>query len=228
MSPVRVPERVKKLRDSKKRSVSSRRWLLRQLNDPFVAKAKSMGYRSRAAFKLEAIDAKFHLLRPKQVVVDLGCAPGGWLQVVQKRARGGMLFGLDLQPVEPLEGVHLLQGDFTEPSVVEAIFAALNGQRVDIVLSDLAAPACGIPKVDHIRIMALLRQVMDFAGKVLNPEGAVVAKVLRGGAEPVLLAEMKKAFKKVSHYKPPASRQDSSEIYVVAQGFRAADAKEAQ
>lgn len=217
----RVPsDKSKTLRSTKKRSASSRHWLLRQLKDPYVHQAKAQGYRSRAAFKLIHIDEKFHLLRPGQVVCDLGCAPGGWLQVIKQRVPSGQIFGLDLQVVEPIDGVEILQGDFTDPEVSTRLLSMLEGARVDLVLSDLAASACGIPKVDHIRIMALVRDVLHFSTLVLKEGGVMVAKVLRGGTEPRLLAEMKQRFKSVSHYKPPSSRQESAEIYVVARGFR--------
>lgn len=232
--------KITALNSSKKRTVSSRRWLLRQLNDPYVAQAKQFGYRSRAAFKLMDIDRKYHILHPGQTVVDLGCAPGGWLQVLQKKVlrkshtntehtpENGCIVGLDLQDVAPLEGVTLLKGDFTDPLVVDQLEALLrlahtseeqNG-FVDVVVSDMAAPACGLPKVDHIRIMSLVRDVAEFSQKVLRPGGGMVAKVLRGGTEPTLLAELKQQFTKVSHFKPASSRADSAEIYVIAEGKR--------
>lgn len=235
------PPKVTALSSSKKRTLSSRRWLLRQLNDPYVARAKECGYRSRAAFKLLDLDRKYRFLRLGQTVVDLGCAPGGWLQVLQskvlKKPEGnreqtsaqntGCVIGLDLQDVEPLEGVTLLKGDFTSPEIVDKLETLLRfahpeaGQGlVDVVVSDMAAPACGLPKVDHIRIMSLVRDVAAFSQKVLRPGGCMVAKVLRGGTEPTLLADLKRQFTKVSHFKPASSRSESAEIYVVAKGKR--------
>lgn len=215
----KIPK-VRGLSDSRKRSESSKRWLLRQLNDPYVVRAKECGYRSRAAFKLLEIDDKFHIFRPGQAIVDLGCAPGGWLQVAQQRVPRGRFIGVDLQDVSPMEGISFLKGDFTEESTVTALYSLLGDHRVDVVLSDMAAPACGIPKVDYIRIVALVQAASAFAQHVLSPGGVFVAKVLRGGTPTELLAELKRQFQTVSHMKPPASRRDSSEIYIVARGFR--------
>lgn len=224
--------KVTALTSKKKRTLSSRRWLLRQLNDPYVEQAKEQGYRSRAAFKLLDIDRKYHLLRPGQTVVDLGCAPGGWLQVLSKKVLPqGRVVGLDLQDVDPLEGVTILKGDFTDPAIVaqlEALLSAGSPEKeeeakslVDVVVSDMAASACGLPHVDHIRIMNLVREVATFSQKVLRPGGSMIAKVLRGGTEPSLLAELKKRFARVTHFKPDSSRSDSAEIYVVAEGKKA-------
>lgn len=231
-----VKQKVRALASSKKRTLSSRRWLLRQLNDPYVTKAKEQGYRSRAAFKLLDIDRKYHILRPGQTVVDLGCAPGGWLQVLKEKViqgtsvnepdgKSGFIIGLDLQDVAPLDGVTLLKGDFTDPAVVDQLEALLRlagegNSSVDVVVSDMAASACGLPKVDHIRIMSLVREVAVFSQKVLRPGGCMVSKVLRGGTEPNLLAELKRQFQRVSHFKPASSRADSAEIYVIAEGKR--------
>ena len=212
--------RVRRLVSGKKRTESSKRWLLRQLNDPYVARAKAEGFRSRAAFKLLEIDEKFHLFRPRQVVVDLGCAPGGWLQVVQRRVPQGRIIGVDLQEVAPMEGVTFLQGDFTEETTVDQVLRSLGGQSVDIVLSDMAAMSCGLPKVDYLRIVTLVQAAADFASQVLTPGGSFVAKVLRGGTPTELLAELKRRFAKIDHVKPPASRTDSAEMYIVARGFR--------
>jgi 23S rRNA (uridine2552-2'-O)-methyltransferase len=225
MAPPKKPSqqgknKVTRLESAKKRTSSSRRWLLRQLNDPFVAQAKKDGYRSRAAFKLIEIDDKFHILKPGAFVVDLGAAPGGWSQVCAKRlGPTGTIVALDLQEIAPLTGVTFFQGDFTQDDVLETLLNHTD-KKVDAVLSDMAAPACGMQQVDHTRIMVLLEQVFDFCHKVLTPGGAMVAKVLRGGTEHTLLKQLKKDFTKVVHFKPQSSRQDSAEMFVVCLGFR--------
>lgn len=217
------------LKDSRKRTESSRQWLLRQLNDPYVTKAQDLGYRSRAAFKLLEIDAKFRFLKPGIVVVDLGAAPGGWSQVAAERlkvgtpkgtAKGSQIIAVDLSPIAPLNDVTIITADFTEESTLQDIRDILGTQEVDVLLSDMAAPASGMTDVDHIRIMNLVEAAYEFACLVLKPGGTFVAKVLQGGTEASLLTRLKKSFKKVSHFKPPASRKDSAEVYVVAQGFR--------
>jgi 23S rRNA (uridine2552-2'-O)-methyltransferase len=209
-----------KLKSKKKRTESSRRWLLRQLNDPYVHKAKKEGYRSRAAFKLEEINAKYKLIKRGQTVVDLGAAPGGWVQLALKLVGPqGHVVGLDLQEIEPIPGSILVQGDFTDDAILAQLKAHIHS-GVDVVLSDMAAPACGMSDVDHLRIMHLLELVFLFCQEVLKPGGHMVAKVLRGGTEAALLSQLKQRFAKVSHFKPASSRQDSAEMYVVAQGFR--------
>lgn len=221
-----------KLQDHQKRTSSSRQWLLRQLNDPYVQKAQEMGYRSRAAFKLLEIDAKYHFLKPGITVIDLGAAPGGWTQVAAKKLKvgtpkgqeqGSCLIAVDLTEIAPLQDVVFLQADFTEDSTLKIILEKLSEHAtdgVDVLLSDMAAPASGMTDVDHIRIMNLVEAAYDFACLVLKPGGTFVAKVLQGGTESTLLTHLKRSFKRVSHFKPPASRKDSAEIYVVAQGFR--------
>ncbi len=216
----RNKDKVTRLDSNKKRTSSSRQWLLRQLNDPFVAQAQKEGYRSRAAFKLIEIDDKFHILKPGACVVDLGAAPGGWSQVcTQRLGPNGVIVGLDLQEIKPLTGVAFLQGDFTDDEVLETLLSRTH-KKVDAVLSDMAAPACGMQQVDHTRIMLLLEQVLDFCHKALAPGGAMVAKVLRGGTEHNLLKILKKDFAKVAHFKPKSSRQESAEMFVVCLGFR--------
>lgn len=212
--------KIKTLKSKKKRTLSSQKWLLRQLNDPYVEKAKECGYRSRAAFKLIEIDEKYKIFKSGQTVVDLGCAPGGWLQVIMQRVRKGTIIGLDLQDIVPFEGVILLKGDFTDLETVKNLEEKLGYRKVDVVLSDMAASACGISQVDHIRIMSLVRDVTNFSIQALDQNGCMIAKVLRGGTETNLLAELKKRFQKVSHFKPSSSRIDSAEIYVIAQGFK--------
>jgi 23S rRNA (uridine2552-2'-O)-methyltransferase len=199
---------------------SSTAWLSRQLNDPYVAEARRRGFRSRAAFKLLQLDARFHLLRPGMRVVDLGCAPGGWSQVAAAKVGAqGRVVGIDLNPTEPLRGVDLLTGDFADAELQRAVAAALGGPA-DLVLSDMAAPATGHAATDHLRIVALAEAAFEFADDVLAPGGIFVAKVYQGGAEAALLQRLKRTFAEVRHAKPPASRAESAETYVVARGFR--------
>jgi len=216
------------LKDNRKRTESSRNWLLRQLNDPYVAKAQDLGYRSRAAFKLLEIDAKFHFLKAGITLIDLGAAPGGWTQVAAQKlkigttkgkAKGSQIVAVDLTDMAPIPDVTFLKADFTDEATVQALLENLTG-GVDVILSDMAAPACGMTDVDHIRIMNLVEGAFEFACQVLKPGGTFVAKVLQGGTEATLLARLKKSFTKVSHFKPQSSRKDSAEMYVVAQGFR--------
>ena len=217
----RATVRVKTARG---RTVSSQRWLQRQLNDPYVAEAKKRGYRSRAAFKLLQLDDQFAFLKPGARVVDLGAAPGGWTQVAVERTRAergaGVVVGIDLAPVEPIAGATVLAKDFYDDDP-PALLTDLLGGPADVVLSDMAAAATGDPQVDHLRIMALAEAAHDFARQVLKPGGAFVAKVLRGGTERTLLEQLKRDFTKVKHVKPDASRADSAEMYVVGTGFRA-------
>ncbi|MBI1239197.1 MAG: methyltransferase domain-containing protein [Alphaproteobacteria bacterium] len=210
-----------RVKTAKGRTTGSKRWLERQLNDPYVAAAKKSGYRSRAAFKLAEIDAKYRLLKPGARVLDLGAAPGGWTQVaLEKIGRAGRVVGIDLQPMEAIPGAILMQLDFNDADAPDRIREALDGE-VDVVLSDMAAPATGHKATDHMRIMALCDLALDLALEVLRPGGAFLAKVLRGGTERDLLARMKQRFESVHHVKPPASRADSSEMYVLAMGFKA-------
>jgi 23S rRNA (uridine2552-2'-O)-methyltransferase len=211
---------VKRVRTAKGRSASSTRWLERQLNDPYVRRAKAESYRSRAAYKLLELDERFRLLKGVGTVVDLGIAPGGWSQVVRRNAPNAKLVGIDLLPADPIEGVEILQMDFMDEAAPERLKAALGGPA-DLVLSDMAANTVGHPQTDHLRTMALVEAALEFAKEVLRPGGAFVAKVLAGGADSELVAELKRHFAQVKHAKPPASRKDSSEWYVVAQGFRA-------
>jgi 23S rRNA (uridine2552-2'-O)-methyltransferase len=209
-----------RVRTAKGRKLGSTRWLERQLNDPYVKRAKAEGYRSRAAYKLIELDERFHFLRGVKHVVDLGVAPGGWSQVVRQKAPGAKLVGIDLLPTEPIEGATLLQLDFIDESAPARLAEALGGPA-DLVLSDMAANTVGHPQTDHLRTMALVEAAIEFAGEMLRPGGAFVAKVLAGGADSQLVAELKRKFASVKHAKPPASRKGSSEWYVVAQGFKA-------
>lgn len=219
--PPAPPRRLKvRVKSAKGRTTASRRWLERQLNDPYVAAAKARGYRSRAAFKLAEIDDRHHLLTRGAVVVDLGAAPGGWTQVALERVGpAGRIIGIDLQEMAEVPGAHLIRGDFLSDEALAALRAALD-RPVYVVLTDMAAPATGHKETDHLKIMALCEAALEFAEEVLAPGGAFLAKVLRGGTENTLLARMKRSFARVSHVKPQASRADSAEMYVLAQGFR--------
>ncbi|MGE3690563.1 MAG: RlmE family RNA methyltransferase [Novosphingobium sp.] len=212
-------EPVKRLRKNKGRTQSSSRWLTRQLNDPYVAKAKAEGYRSRAAYKLAELDERFGLLKGVTRVVDLGMAPGGWCQVVRQRSPRAQIAGIDLLPVDPIEGVVFFQMDFMDDAAPGVLTAALDGPP-DLVLSDMAANTVGHKQTDHLRTMGLVEAAAQFAIDVLAPGGAFVAKVLAGGTDAELLALLKRHFAVVKHAKPPASRKDSSEWYVVAQQFK--------
>ncbi len=211
---------MKRVRTAKGRTASSTRWLERQLNDPYVRRAKAENYRSRAAYKLLELDERFRLLKGVGAVVDLGIAPGGWSQVIRRKAPRARVVGIDLLSADPIEGVEILQMDFMDDEAPEKLKAALGGPA-DLVLSDMAANTVGHPQTDHLRTMALVDAALEFAKEVLRPGGGFVAKVLAGGADSDLVAELKRHFSQVKHAKPPASRKDSSEWYVVAQGFRA-------
>ena len=212
-----------RVKTARGRTVSSQRWLQRQLNDPYVAEAKKRGYRSRAAFKLLQLDDQFRFLKPGGRVVDLGAAPGGWTQVAVERVKpgksGGVVVGIDLTPIEPIAGATVLAKDFYDDDA-PAVLEELLGGPADVVLSDMAAAATGETQVDHLRIMGLAEAAHDFACQVLKPGGSFVAKVLRGGTERTLLDRLKRDFAKVRHVKPEASRADSAEMYVVGTGFR--------
>ncbi|GAA0735825.1 RlmE family RNA methyltransferase [Sphingomonas japonica] len=208
-----------RVRSVRGRSEQSRRWLERQLNDPYVKRAKAEGYRSRAAYKLIELDEKFGMLKGVHRVLDLGIAPGGWAQVVRKRAPKATIVGIDLLPVDAIEGVTILQMDFLADQAPDALRSALGGEA-DLVLSDMAANTVGHPQTDHLRTMGLVEAAVEFACEVTRPGGSFVAKVLAGGADSALVATLKRNFATVKHAKPPASRKDSSEWYVVAQGFK--------
>ena len=213
------PESVRRLRKSRGRKASSTRWLSRQLNDPYVKKARTEGYRSRAAYKLAELDKQFDLLKGVARAVDLGIAPGGWSQILRQRCPQARIVGIDLLPTEPLDGVTILEMDFMDEAAPTAIDAALGGPP-DLVLSDMAANTVGHRQTDHLRTMALVEAAADFAIRHLAPGGTFVAKVLAGGTDAQLLALLKQRFASVKHAKPPASRKDSSEWYVIAKGFK--------
>jgi 23S rRNA (uridine2552-2'-O)-methyltransferase len=206
------------VKTAKSRSPASARWLARQLNDPYVTAAKQQGWRSRAAFKLLELDDKFHLIQKGGRVLDLGAAPGGWTQVAVKRGAARVL-ALDLLPIDPIHGSTIIQGDFTDPEMPARLSAELGGE-VNLVLSDMAPNTTGHAATDHIRIVALAEMALDFAVQVLAPGGAFVAKVFQGGSEKQILDVLKRNFANVRHAKPPSSRKESSELYVVATGFK--------
>lgn len=209
-------ERVKTAR---RRKLSSTLWLQRQLNDPYVSEAKRAGYRARSAFKLKEIAERYALLRGAAAVVDLGSAPGGWCQVVRELAPKARLIAVDLTPMAPLQGAEFIRGDFLEEGTFQKVLAASRG-GVDLVLSDMANPSTGHRATDHLKTMALAEAALDFALRVLKPGGGFLSKVLQGGGEDALLKTLKGRFEKVRHVKPPASRSDSRELFVLAQGFR--------
>jgi 23S rRNA (uridine2552-2'-O)-methyltransferase len=211
-----------RVKTARGRSNSSNRWLARQLNDPYVKRAHAEGYRSRAAYKLIELDERFGFLRGARAVVDLGIAPGGWAQVVRKQAPKARIVGIDLLPVDPIEGVTMTQMDFMADEAPGWLREALGGPA-DLVLSDMAANTVGHPQTDHLRTMGLVEAAVAFACEVLAPGGAFVAKSLAGGADAALVATLKRNFTSVKHAKPPASRKGSSEWYVVAQGFKPRD-----
>jgi 23S rRNA (uridine2552-2'-O)-methyltransferase len=211
-----------RVKTGKARSQSSRQWLERQLNDPYVARAKREGFRSRAAFKLIEIDDKYRLLTKGAMVVDLGAAPGGWSQVAAKRVSApeqGRVLAIDIQDMARLPGVDFMVLDFLDAKAPELLKNKLGGPA-DIVLTDMAANATGHRKTDHLKIMALVEAAAEFAAQVLRPGGSFLAKVLQGGTEPTLLAGLKRRFASVRHVKPAASRADSAELYLLATGFR--------
>ena len=208
-----------RLRTARNRTASSTRWLTRQLNDPYVRQAKAAGYRSRAAFKLAELDDRFGLLAKANRVVDLGVAPGGWSQIVRERCPRAAVAGIDLLPTDAIEGVTLFEMDFLADEAPGLLLEALGGPP-DLVLSDMAANTVGHKQTDHLRTMGLVETAADFAISTLSPGGAFIAKVLAGGTDADLLALLKRHFSSVKHAKPPASRKDSSEWYVIAQGFK--------
>ncbi len=213
-----------RVKTASKRKISSTRWLQRQLNDPYVTKAREQGYKSRAAFKLIELDEKHKLLKPGMRIVDLGCAPGGWLQVaasaLKSNPKNPRIVGIDYLETDPVPGCIILKKDFTEDDAPALLIEALGGHKADLVLSDMAAPTTGHKPTDHLRIIALVELAADFAVDILAPGGTFVAKVFQGGTEHELLAALKKQFASTFHAKPPASRKDSAETYLVAKGFK--------
>ncbi len=211
-----------KVKTAKRRKASSTRWLERQLNDPYVARAQAEGYRARSAYKLMELDDRYHVLAPGRRVIDLGAAPGGWSQVAVERTQATAerpVVAIDYLDMAPLPGVFMLKQDFLDADAPDAIRAALGGPA-DLVMSDMAAPTTGHRQTDHLRTIALCEAAADFAVTVLRPGGDFLTKVFQGGAEGELLARLKRAFTVVHHAKPPASRSQSAELYLVAKGFR--------
>lgn len=208
-----------RVRTGRGRTSQSIRWLERQLNDPYVKRAKAEGYRSRAAYKLIELDEKFDMLKGAKRVVDLGIAPGGWAQVIRRKLPKAAVVGIDLLPVDPIEGVTIFQMDFTDDAAPDLLLEALGGAP-DLVLSDMAANTVGHAQTDALRTMGLVETALDFAIQNLAPGGAFVSKVFAGGADSALVAEMKRNFTSVKHAKPPSSRKGSVEWFVVAQGFK--------
>jgi 23S rRNA (uridine2552-2'-O)-methyltransferase len=217
-----------KVKTTHKRSTSSNNWLARHLNDPYVAAAKDAGYRSRAAFKLIEIDDKYHFLKPGQIVLDLGAAPGGWSQIAAQRTKAdnaatskpGQVVAIDYLQFDPIAGVEILQLDFMDEATPDKLKAKLRTPQADVVLSDMAAPTTGHTRTDHLRIMGLAEAAIAFACEVLKPGGAFLSKVFQGGTENDLLRLLKQHFAVVRHIKPPSSRAESAELYVLATGFR--------
>lgn len=213
-----------RLKTAKQRTPSSQRWLERQLNDPYVAAARAQGFRSRAAFKLMEIDDKHRLLRPGRQVVDLGAAPGGWSQVAADRVKSvegkGQVVAIDILEMEPVAGVTALHLDFMSTEAPQRLRSLLRDGQADVVLSDMAAQGTGHSRTDHLRIIGLAEAAAEFACEVLKPGGAFLCKVFQGGTERELLDVLKRSFSVVKHVKPPASRADSAELYVLALGFR--------
>ena len=211
-----------RVKTARGRKIGSTRWLERQLNDPYVRRAKAENYRSRAAYKLLELDERFGLLKGVKTVVDLGIAPGGWSQVVRRKSPHAAVVGIDLLPTDPIDGVAILHMDFMDDAAPEQLKETLGGPA-DLVLSDMAANTVGHQQTDHLRTMMLVEAGLEFAREILKPGGAFVAKVLAGGADHGLVAELKRSFATVKHAKPPASRKGSSEWYVVAQGFKGSE-----
>jgi 23S rRNA (uridine2552-2'-O)-methyltransferase len=209
-----------KVKTSKKRAASSTRWLERQLNDPYVREAKTKGFRSRAAFKLVELDDKFHFLKKGAVVLDLGAAPGGWSQAAESHVgAGGRVVAADILEIAPIAGVEIVQADLLDATAPARLIKALGG-KADVVLSDMAAPTTGHRATDHLRTTALFEAALDMAEQVLKPGGTFIGKVFQGGATGDLLTRVKQRFRDVRHVKPPASRAESVELYLVATGFR--------
>ena len=203
---------------NKKLTESSKKWLQRQMNDPYVEKAQKAGYRSRASYKILEIQRRFKIFDKHSIVLDLGAAPGGWSQVVANIAK--KVIAIDLLDMEPIQNVQFIKGDFTEEKNMQILIGLLENEKADTVLSDMAPNTCGIKKIDHLRIINLLEDVYAFSTSILKPGGSLVAKVFQGGATNELLRKFKQSFTRVRHFKPIASRKESSEMYLIAQGYK--------
>lgn len=212
------------VKTAKRREKGSTRWLQRQLNDPYVIEAQKQGYRSRAVFKIMQMDDKLNFLKPGQVIIDLGAAPGGWTQLAVERVNptktDGLIVGLDILEMDDLPGALIFQKDFNDDDAPQTLIDAMGGRKADVVMSDIAPNTTGHKQTDHLRIMYLAELAWDFAKQVLNKDGTFIAKVFQGGAEKELLVDLKKHCKTIRHIKPEASRKESSEVYVVASGFK--------
>jgi len=204
----------------KKLSTSSKNWLRRQMNDPYVSEAKTQGYRARSAFKIIEINNKFKIFKKGKKVLDLGSAPGGWSQVAVKIVGEGNVLATDILPMKHIAGVKFIQQDFLAPDTSKILIKAIGGEKFDIVMSDLASNTTGNKKIDHLRTMVLLEEAFDFAIKVLKEGGIFVGKVFQGGTEPELFTKINRYFRDVKHFKPESSRKDSVEMYIVAKGFK--------
>lgn len=212
--------KTEKVKTAKNRKISSTRWLQRQLNDPFVLEAKNMGYRSRASFKIIEINDKFKIFKKGYKVLDLGSAPGGWSQIAVSKVGYNNVLAVDILQMDPISGVKFIQQDFLAPEAEEKILKEMNGEKYDVVMSDMAANTTGDKRLDHLRTMNLVESALFFAKKVLKENGVFVSKVFQGGTEKELLDDLNKSFKVVKHFKPESSRKDSVEMYVVALGFK--------
>ena len=213
-----------RVKTSKGRKIGSTLWLQRQLNDPYVAQAKAEGFRSRAAYKIKELDERYKIFKKGQRIVDLGAAPGGWSQIaapiVGSTPERPLIVGIDFLEMDPIDGVIFLKKDFTDDDAPQALIDALGGHKVDVVMSDMAAPTTGHRATDHLRIIGLVEMAAEFAIDVLAPGGTFVAKVFQGGTEHELLALLKRHFASTLHAKPKASRQESAETYLIARGFK--------
>jgi len=218
-----MPLKTQKLRKGKKLKESSKRWILRQINDPYAKKARAEGLRSRAAYKIEEIDEKFKIFKKNKFVVDLGAAPGGWSQVAVKKVGSNNVLGIDLLEIEPIPGIKFIQQDFLEENAHEKIISEIqklkSKERADIILTDMAANTTGDKRTDHLRIISLLEESLYLAEKILNEDGCFVGKIFQGGSSDEILKQLRKNFKTVKYFKPKSSRKDSSETYLVAIGF---------
>lgn len=215
------PRLHQKVKTARGRKTSSTKWLQRQLNDPYVQKARAKGYRSRAAFKIAELDDKFKFFRPNQTIVDLGAAPGGWSQIAVERCKGkATIIGIDLLQIDAIAGATFLEMDFMDEDAPEKLCAELPDGKADLVLSDMAPNTSGQPSLDHLRIMGLVEVAADFACEILKPGGSFICKVWQGGAERDTLQALQKRFTKVRHAKPPSSRKDSAETFLIATGFK--------
>lgn len=222
-----MPKKVQKLKKAKKLKKSSQAWLMRQLNDPLVQKAKQMGYRSRAAFKIIEIDNKFKIFKKNKIVVDLGAAPGGWSQIALEKCGENNVFGIDLLEIEPLTGIHFIQGDFLDENMPQKISDLIHEKtkrtKCDILMSDMAANTTGDKKLDHLRIITLLEEALYFGQNILNHNGTFIGKIFQGGSSDEILQILRKNFSVVKYFKPESSRKDSKETYLVATGFKNKD-----